>query len=164
MGPCIGLQRWMATTMTMKAGKQPDLWTVLTIRSRLYSRDALPFTEFFEDSLEHLGDSERIAWWKLYEELISQLLEELQNEPEAEQVGNFCIEDRSPRNLDTCESIRQSWKIRNCGTAYFQSRSLQKTVTICHHPLGNPQNRTAERRHHYGRTAGIHSFEQISLV
>ncbi len=126
MGPCIGLQRWMATTMTMKAGKQPDLWTVLTIRSRLYSQDALPFTEFFEDSLEHLGDSERIAWWKLYEELISQLLEELQNEPEAEQVGNFCIEDRSPRNLDTCESIRQSWKIRNCGTMCSQSRSLEK--------------------------------------
>lgn len=106
--------------------KQPDLWTVLTIRSRLYSQDALPFTEFFEDSLEHLGDSERIAWWKLYEELISQLLEELQNEPEAEQVGNFCIEDRSPRNLDTCESIRQSWKIRNCGTMCSQSRSLEK--------------------------------------
>jgi len=65
MGQYLGLQRWMATAMTMKSGKQPDLRTILTSRNRLYSPDALPFTEFFEDSLEHLGVPEWIIWWKL---------------------------------------------------------------------------------------------------
>lgn len=51
--------------MTMKAGKQPDLWTILTSRYRLHSPGTVPFTEFFEDSLEHLGDPEWIIWWKL---------------------------------------------------------------------------------------------------